>query len=385
MRLSKLALAAALALYASPVLAEGSADEAGAAPAAIDTAAVEADVPEAATAATGMELGPVGVDQNGHRGRVHTVTAHDTLWDISDAYLGTPWVWPSVWEDNEAIENPHLIYPGDKVWISPYSMRKVTEQEADALISGAYDTPAAIEDPDLVPDFAPRPTYRYSELESTGFVETEEMKGAASIIDSVEHERTMLSDHTEVIIGYGENDVAVGDQFEIFRTGEQVRDPETHDVVGYAVHQLGWLEVTEVHPGASRAIIRASRSEIERGDQLLPRHIRDMDIEIQPMPDVEGVVMHTPDMRLEMASNDVVYLNRGTDQGLTVGAPLEVFRPMPDGVDTAQGTKNTLPDEIVAKLLVVESNADTSVALVTHTRREINRGDHFRGAKTLGP
>ena len=60
----------------------------------------------------------------------------DTLWDISDAYLGTPWVWPSVWTDNRDIENPHLIVPGDRIWISAHEMRRVSAEEAERLLSG---------------------------------------------------------------------------------------------------------------------------------------------------------------------------------------------------------------------------------------------------------
>ncbi len=381
MRFQQLAIAAAFTMVALPVFAE----EAPSEPVVETTATVETEAVETASVPTETTLGPVGVDQNGHRGRVHTVTNDDTLWDISDAYLGTPWVWPSVWEDNDAIENPHLIYPGDRVWISPYSMRKVTEAEAEALISGVYEAPAAIEDPDLMADFGPRPTYRFTELETTGFVNVDALKGASSIVDSVEHERTLFSDHTEVLIGYGENDVAVGDQFEIFRTGDEVTDPDSEELVGYVIVQLGWLEVTEVHPDASRAIIRSSVREIERGDHILPRRIRTLDLEIQPTPDVDGMVMHSPNRRLEVASNDVVYLNRGSNDGLAAGSPLEVYRPMAPARDSAQGTDKALPDEIVAKLVVLEAHADTAVAVISHTRREVARGDHFRGAETLRP
>ena len=83
--------------------------------------AADAEEPGAEHAVT---LGPVGHDEAGRPGRVHEVVPGDTLWDISDAYLGTPWVWPSIWQDNQDIENPHLIYPGDLIWITPWEMRK---------------------------------------------------------------------------------------------------------------------------------------------------------------------------------------------------------------------------------------------------------------------
>src|SRR5215471_14225181 len=48
-------------------------------------------------------------------GQVHTVVRGDTLWDLSQHYLGTPWYWPKVWSYNPEIANPHWIYPGNQV------------------------------------------------------------------------------------------------------------------------------------------------------------------------------------------------------------------------------------------------------------------------------
>ncbi len=87
----------------------------------------------------------VGV-REGEKGYIHLVVRGDTLWHISDAYLGTPWIWPSVWGENEEIQNPHLIYPKDEVWISERLMRKLTPEEAErlraALADGSVDREA---------------------------------------------------------------------------------------------------------------------------------------------------------------------------------------------------------------------------------------------------
>ncbi len=96
-------------------------------------------------------LGEIGYDEQGRAGRIHIVVSGDTLWDISDAYLGTPWVWPSVWTDNRDIENPHLIVPGDRIWITAGEMRRVTAEEAERLLAGeplSEDQPASAADTD---------------------------------------------------------------------------------------------------------------------------------------------------------------------------------------------------------------------------------------------
>jgi hypothetical protein len=58
-----------------------------------------------------IELAPGAPDK-------HVVVRGDTLWDISATFLKAPWRWPEVWQLNrEQIANPHLIYPGDIVYL----------------------------------------------------------------------------------------------------------------------------------------------------------------------------------------------------------------------------------------------------------------------------
>src|SRR5438105_6182050 len=49
----------------------------------------------------------------------YTIQKGDTLWDLSQKFLSNPWYWPKIWSLNPSIENPHWIYPGNKLRIIP--------------------------------------------------------------------------------------------------------------------------------------------------------------------------------------------------------------------------------------------------------------------------
>src|SRR5262245_32743573 len=40
-------------------------------------------------------------------GTQHTVESGDTLWELTNRYLGSPWYWPKVWSYNPEMANPH--------------------------------------------------------------------------------------------------------------------------------------------------------------------------------------------------------------------------------------------------------------------------------------
>jgi len=50
-------------------------------------------------------------------GLYYTVEKGDTLWDLSEHFYDSPWIWPDLWEKNQEIANPHWIFPGERVRI----------------------------------------------------------------------------------------------------------------------------------------------------------------------------------------------------------------------------------------------------------------------------
>lgn len=407
-------LTVALALVASSVsiAAEESAMPAPSSESSPAPSAASVVPTEAATQATptlaqkaarrSIVLGPEGVDEQGRVGRLHTVSRGDTLWDISGAYLGTPWVWPSVWTDNRGIANPHRIDPGDRIWITANEMRVVSDDEADAFLERLLESPAAPE-PDLaadqtapieepfaesvreepllaaVPDATPAGRQiTVSTRAAVGFVTAEQLAGASSIVDSPS-ERTYVVEGDRVYLGLGEGDTQVGDRFTIFEVVEEVRDPRSARIIGHHVDVLGWAEVVALTGDTSIAEIRMSHAEILRGSRIMPKASVPRHVTVLHTPDASGgQIVFLPGRKTVMADGGYVYLNRGELDGLEVGSELEVYERGRIRKDVPRGVDVQTPDHKIATLVVVSMESQTAVAYVLNAERELEIGDAVR-------
>lgn len=396
---------AAAAQTAAPAAVEAPIAEASA-PTVVEPVAAAAPESTVKTAHgnRSIVLGPQGVDDQGRVGRLHTVTRGDTLWDVSAAYLGTPWVWPSVWVDNHDIANPHLIHPGDRIWITANEMRVVTDDEADAFLERLLDEPAAPEgDPmaeseAVAPPAAEEPMMESSEpvlasapepastgrqitvstRSAMGFVTAEQLAGASSIVASPS-ERTWMTAGDTVYLGIGEGDTKVGDRFTIFEVVEEVRDVGTNRILGHHVDVLGWVEVLQLTGDTSIGEIRVSYAEVPRGARILARPGVPRHVTVTRTPEAnEGQIVFLPSSKTVTADGDYVYLNRGELDGLEVGSELEVtdlggiYNDVPRDVDVQT------PDHKVATLVVVTVEPQTAVAFVLNATRELEVGDAVR-------
>jgi len=362
----------------------------------------------------GIVLGPEGIDGQGRIGRLHTVSSGDTLWDLSSAYLGTPWVWPSVWIDNDEIDNPHLIMPGDRIWITANEMRVVSATEAESFLNAVVSEPEVLEDDSLVETEVVDPGQPLAALEldaddpstleafpvavptqesesvasgrqitvslrdAMGFVSADDLAGASSIVDSPV-ERMSLAAGDPVVLGMGEGDVEIGDQFTIFQLFEPVRDVETNRILGHHVEILGWLEVKELTGDTSIAEVRTSYDEFRRGARVMPRQDLSRYVTTRSTPDaIEGKLVYLPSDATVSGDGGYVYLNRGEFHGVEIGSELEVFDPGKIVNERVRRMDVQTPDHHVAMLVVVSVTPDTSVAFVISSNRELEIGDDVR-------
>ncbi len=344
-----------------------------------------------------------GVTPDGKKGQIYKVQKGDTLWGISQAYLGTPWIWPSVWKENEAeIANPHLIFPGDLIWISEGMMRKLTPEEAARLAAAGLEpgeapaAPAPEPPPQEARQIAPPPgeedpfasldaaevtdDFKLSipTLQGISFVTDDQLKASGALMGNHEENYWTVQGQRS-IVSVGEGQAHVGDAFTVFRVRRPLRHPDTNELLGYFVQVLGKAEITQLLPETSWVKITESWAEMQPGDRVVP-FVEEPDAitEVRVGQPVRGEIVAFEPYRLRVGDRDFVVLDQGTKSGVVPGRRLQVFRAGRPVRDPLTSQEMMVPDDIVGELFVVKSGEKTSLALVTRSERELIVGDSFR-------
>ena len=329
----------------------------------------------------------------------YVVKKGDTLWDISAMYLKDPWYWPEIWYVNPAIANPHLIYPGDTLYFSYVDGKpRVSLERASATTlkpqvrSTPLDGAIRAIPYDVLMKFVGRPT----------LLEKDQIKKAPYVVGI--RDRHIVGSTANEVYARGLDKPAAGSRYNVVHVGEELRDPDDGDLLGYVGHFAGAGSVIQatgaVVPGKdsifdmkreedlAHIVVGETGREILQGDKLLPAVVdigKDFVISVPSDESLLGQIVAVADGVHVAGKYNVVALNRGKKHGLAPGNALSVFyrgeeiRDRYDRLDwsafTANYDKVRLPDERSATVLVFQVYDRMSYALVVESSQVIRRGD----------
>jgi len=320
-------------------------------------------------------------------GQVHTVIRGDTLWDLSQTYLGTPWYWPKVWSYNPQIANPHWIYPGNQVRF--FQGGEEVPIRVDTAISSGPRSPDAIDLEDRTEvQVTGRLTYRPSTavpVSRQGFVTASELEEAGTI-DASPSEALMLSYPEMVYIHFRNNNaVKVGDRYLIFRPNGEVTHPVTDRRYGFLTQVMGSVRVIRKSGDVATAQIEVdSLDEIHRGDRVGPAGEK-LVASIEPRPNdraLRGFVIGAlvPYLTI-LGEHQLVLIDQGSSHGVHPGNTFIVVRKHDPAVNVqaflypSRAVDPGLPIEDTANCIVVDVHDKASVCLLTRSLREVVYGD----------
>jgi hypothetical protein len=329
----------------------------------------------------------------------YVVKKGDTLWDIAGVFLRDPWYWPEIWYVNPQVANPHLIYPGDvlnlvyvdgkpRITLERAGEMRLSPQVRSEPLTGAIRTIPY----DLLMDFVGRP----------GLLTKDQARKGPYVVGM--RDRHIIGSDQNEVYGRGLEDPAPGSRFNVINVGDELRDPDDGDLLGYIGHYAGTGVVIQntgaVIPGES-SIFRMQREEelahlrvvesgreILPGDRLFPAEVDigdDFKLAAPKNQELLGQVIAVVDGVYVAGKYQVVAINRGAQHGLEPGNVLGVFYRGEEVRDrfqrmdwtsfTANYSRVRLPDERSATVLVFAVHDRLSYALVVESTQVIRRGD----------
>jgi hypothetical protein len=319
----------------------------------------------------------------------YTVKRGDTLWAISGLFLRSPWRWPELWGMNRAeIANPHLIYPGQTLYLIKKDGRAMLSFEPDgsgspsARMSPRVRSSALDENPlAAIPQHLIEPF-----LNEAVVFDTNALASAPRIVAARE-DRVLM---TENDLGYVRGIREPLAEYRVFRNPVPLRDPGTGEILGYEARYVAKAEFVRaggVSPTDKNVEVPATirlgkvRSEVGVGDRLAPVPPRTFGqyVPHAPAGAIEGRVVSIYGDGITAGQNQIVALNRGQDDGLERGQVLALWRAGQRVTDRtgARPESVQLPDEQHGVLFVFQTFKRVSYALIISVKEPVGKGDRF--------
>lgn len=334
----------------------------------------------------------------------YVVKSGDTLWGISGMYLKRPWRWPELWGMNlQAIRNPHLIFPGQTLHLektggfarlrtsAPGALETVRvspRTRSNSLSESALPTLKS----HLIEPFLAEPLV----------VDADTLSQAPRIVGTTE-DRVLMSANDRV---YARADAASpmraepGEprQYRIFRNAVALKDPMTGDVLGYEAQYLGkavmvrgegYEDSANGKGGITSDYVPATlditsiKEEIRAGDRLLPAPPRSFTSYVPHAPgidvDARVVSIYGSSAVANAAQNNVIAINRGTQDGIEVGHVLNLLTKGSRIRDTTaeQRSEIKLPSESNGVVMVFRTFDRVAYALILDVSTPVRVGDRL--------
>jgi hypothetical protein len=341
----------------------------------------------------------------------YVVKEGDTLWDISSSLMKDPFLWPRLWKDNKYIINPDLIYPGNVIIlpgeeaavkeaapVAPQPPSAPPKEAAPAEEKAAEEVPAPIveeaapaveeEVAKEAPPKEKRKALIIGGIEtlkedvlifSSGFI-AQRVENKGVIIGSWD-KKEMLGDNDIIYIDRKKNpSIAKDEKYTIYRIAKKVEHPATGKKMGYLVKILGVVQITSsLKKDVVTGTIIRSFDAMKNGDKLMPYKKVDESMESGSKgvagKKLKGYVVEVKDEKIENADLDIVYIDKGENDGVMRGDRFWVVRRGEKTSMFSPGGGIRLPSEAIAELKVISVEKSTATAQIIKSLRSIIRGD----------
>ncbi|WP_240936066.1 LysM peptidoglycan-binding domain-containing protein [Billgrantia bachuensis] len=309
----------------------------------------------------------------------YTVVRGDTLWHISGRFLRHPWQWPEVWQVNPQIRNPHLIYPGDVVYLYDCNGRPclgLERGQGEVRLSPEVRRIPVREAIEPIP----LDTVRHFLRDHRVVDDPESLDELAYVVAG--NDRRIISGAGDRIYARGE--LESGQRYGIYRVGERYSDAATGETLGLELISIGRARAGHSEDGIALMEVLSASQEVRNDDIVLPLEERELISEFVPRApdhDVDGTILAVPGGVRFIGRLQVVALDRGRHDGLETGHVLQVEQQGERVVDPRTGESLRLPGTDAGLVMVFRPYERMSYGLVMQATRSLEVGDRLHNPR----
>jgi LysM repeat protein len=308
----------------------------------------------------------------------YTVVKGDTLWDISQRFLKSPWMWPEIWHVNPQVSNPHLIYPGDVIGLVYVNgqarittLKEGPQNGVVKLSPKAKSTPISAAIPTIPLDSIA------SFLSQNRIVEPEALEAAPYVL--IGREQHLITGSGDTVFARG--DVGLEEKMGVYRSSETYIDPDTNELLGLEAKAVATAEIKNVSGEVVTMSVIRSSEELRQGDRLLPTEDRVINSSFSPSKpdfDVRGKMIAVSSGVGNIGQYNVVVINRGEREGIKEGNVLAIYKDGGLVRDPFTKEKIELPSERAGLLMVFRVFEKLSYGLILKATRPLAVMDEVR-------
>lgn len=322
---------------------------------------------------------------------VYAVIPGDTLWEIAELFFGDPETWPGLWSiNNQEITNPHYIYPGQIL-----RLQAGTDLRPPSLIVTS-DVPDVMDD--SFTSFIPKaeifstttdcslhvPFSTSTEgdvtLAAPTFI-TRSLVDPLGVVEQASPGKEMLARGDIIYMRFrNTSDVDCGRVYSLYHHVSEVRHPEVRSArLGHVYSVSAEVLISDVDEKWVTGRVVQSYSEIGRGELITDRVPVAGKVRTSEMSQVvDGFVIDkSHEENLLVQRNQVVFIDRGRNDGVRSGTTFWVVR-RGDGLATKPlQVDQSLPDQVIGRLVVFAADDHVSTAVMTDQAISVRIGDRI--------
>lgn len=314
----------------------------------------------------------------------------DTFWDLGQKWLGNPFLWPQIWDQNRYVLDSHWIYPGDPL-VQPAKPTVVPpggppvgevggEGEGEAAAQAAVPGPSAATSDSRKPARRLLPLAWGHDVYCSGYIDASHDYSDVWVAGrEKEHLGASIGDVIYLSRGRSQG-VEPGMDYAIVRTAWPVVHPASGLPLGEMIQRLGKVRVLCAQDETAMAVIVEACEPIMDSDELVPW--RDIPIPAvastppfdrycaAPSGGPQGYVVAVKDRVSAVGTGHIIHADLGEATGVQPGQFLTIYRE--NGV---------FPRIMIGQAMVLTVENGTCTAKVTKAIRELESGDRVEAIR----